>query len=90
MAMELVNKKDEAIKKKINRKFTKTQVVLKPFFLAEGGMDVYHKSFIAVLKVIVGLVYIPIVLIAGVAEAVEVGFLAGCKKVVSMYEGFLK
>jgi len=81
---------DKKIKKTVNRKFTKTQVVEKPFFLDEGGMEKYQKRFEAIIKVIVGLVYIPIVLVAGVCEAIEIGFLAGCKKVVSMYEEFLK
>lgn len=82
--------KDKKIKRTINRKFTKTQVVEKPFFLDEHGMDTYYKAIMAIVKVIVGLVYIPIVLVAGVCEAVEVGFLAGMKKVVRMYEEFLK
>lgn len=80
---------DKKIKKVINRKYSKTQVVEKPFFLDEHGMDAYHKGFMAVLKVMVGLAYIPIILIAGVCEAIEVRFLAGCKKVVRMCEEFL-
>jgi hypothetical protein len=81
-------------KKKINRvvnkKFSRTQIVEKPFFLDENSMEKFEKRFLAVLKVLIGLIYIPFVLVAGIAEAIEIGFLAGMKKVVLMYGEFLK
>jgi hypothetical protein len=78
------------ITKTVNKKFSKTQPIEKPFFLDDGSMEKFENIVMAIFKAIVGLTYIPIVLIAGIIEGVEVGFLAGLKKVVSMYERFLK
>jgi len=78
------------INKAVNRKFTPTQPIEKPFFLDEGSMEKFEKKFLMVMKVIVGLIYIPIVLAAGAVVGIEHGFLTGLKKAESMYSEFLK
>jgi hypothetical protein len=82
-----VVEKDEAIKCKINRKFSKTQPVVSPHALDQDGfVDQFNHGLESFVKALYRDVLIMPVLAMGILEGISAGFLAGARKVVKSYE----
>lgn len=90
LAMKLVEKQ-VAIKKVVNRKYSKTQPVEKPgIFDDGGGLDVYKIGVGRLIWAIVGVVFIiPISVLAGMLGGVSRGLQDGIKMVNDVYESHL-
>ena len=77
--------KTEAIKI-VNRKYSKTQPVEKPFILEEGGMTAYYKGFGRFLEAIYNVLFIVPVVVMALLEGISHGILKGLQRATSAYE----
>ncbi len=91
VAMKVAEKveKQAAIKRVVNKKFSKTQPVVRPFILDKGGFQYYiHGAWDAVVgpaTAVWNVLFIIPVIVLGILEAISQGALAGMEKMVSSY-----